>query len=229
MPSPPGEWLPPVVRRRFDGERRHSRPSTVSIRPSLTDEKTFPSYYAHPCCDRDRRAPSSSNGNDHKQYKRAQSTLPGCILRWGGATVTPRRYTGGTHSTGGLGTRGAPVAATNRHGWAPGGAATAGVCAQAGEFGFRGVGLDVSCAGAALRCHPVGTPAEPTPQLSWALGGRRWPPPIAAVGPLGALPRPGCAQNRDKVSCGGLGQMYPSLGRRCGVTPSVRRRNPLHR
>ena len=127
----------------------------------------------------------------------------GCILCWGGAAVSPRRYTGGTHSTGELGTRGAPVAAANRRGWAPGGAAAAGVCAQAGEFGFRGVGPDVSCAGAALRCHPVGTPAEPTPQVGWALGGRRWPPPIATVGPLGALPRPGCAHRRANSVSGG--------------------------
>ena len=82
---------------------------------------------------------------------------------------------------------------------------------------------------AALRGHPVGTPPEPTPQVSWALGGRGWPPPIAAVGPLGALPRPGCAHAGANSVHGGSGRMYPSLGRRCGVTPSVHRRNPLHR
>ena len=97
------------------------------------------------------------------------------------------------------------------------------------EFGFRGVGPDVPCAGAALRCHPVGTTAETTPQVSWALGGRRWPPPIAAVGPLGALHRPGCAHRPANSVSGGLGRMYPALGRRYGVTPSVHRRNPLDR
>ena len=57
----------------------------------------------------------------------------GCIVRWGGPTVSPRRYTGGTHSTGELGSRKAPVAAANRRGAAPGGAGAAGVCAQTGR------------------------------------------------------------------------------------------------
>ena len=57
----------------------------------------------------------------------------GCIVRWGGPTVSPRRYTGGTHSTGELGSRKAPVAAVNRRGAAPGGAGAAGMCAQTGR------------------------------------------------------------------------------------------------
>ena len=135
--------------------------------------------------------------------------LTGCIVRWGVPTMSPRRYTGGTHSTGELNTRKTPVAAANRRGAARGGAGAAGVCVQTGECGVRGGGPDVSCAGAALRCHPVGTPAEPTPQVSWAVGKRRWPPPIAAVRPLGALARPGCARRRG----GGRGRMRCSGGR----------------
>ena len=95
------------------------------------------------------------------------------------------------------------MATAIRGGGLPGGAAAAGVCAQAGESASRGVGPDVSCAGAALRRHPVGTPAEPTPQVSWALEGPRWPPPIAAAGSLGALPRPGCAHQRENPLSGG--------------------------
>ena len=79
------------------------------------------------------------------------------------------------------------------------------------------------------RCLSVGKPAEPTPQVSWALGKRRWPPPIAAVRPLGALARPGCARRRANAVFGGEGRMYRALGRPYGVTPSVHRRNPLHR
>ena len=39
------------------------------------------------------------------------------MLCWGGATTSPRRYTGRFRSTGELGTRTAPVAAAVRHGW----------------------------------------------------------------------------------------------------------------
>ena len=46
--------------------------------------------------------------------------------------MSPRRYTGGTHSTGERGSRKAPVAAANRRGAAPGGVGAAGVCAQTG-------------------------------------------------------------------------------------------------
>ena len=84
------------------------------------------------------------------------------------------------------------MAAANRHGWVPGGGAVAGVCKQSGELGFGVDGSDVCCAGAALRRHPAGTPADSVPRVSWALGQRRWPPPIATFGPLGALPRWGC-------------------------------------
>ena len=41
-----------------------------------------------------------------------------------------RRYTGGTHCTGELGTRKAPVAAANCRGVAPGGVGAAGMCAR---------------------------------------------------------------------------------------------------
>ena len=71
------------------------------------------------------------------------------------------------------------LAAVNRHGWVPGGGAVAGVCKQPGELGFGVGGSDVCCAGAALRRHPAGTPADSTPQVSWALGG----------GAVGVLPR----------------------------------------
>ena len=74
------------------------------------------------------------------------------------------------------------MAAADRHGWVPGGVAVAGVCKQPGELGFGVCGSDVCCAGAALRRHPAGTPADSVPRVSWALGRPRWPPPIATVG-----------------------------------------------
>ena len=58
-----------------------------------------------------------------------------------------RRYTGGTHSTGELSTRKAPVAAANRRGLAPGGAAAAGVMRTSRRIRFPGgwaLGPDVS-------------------------------------------------------------------------------------
>ena len=141
-----------------------------------------------------------------------------------------RGTAGGFHSTGELGTRRAPVAAANCHGWVPGGAAVAGVCAPGEKFAFRGVGPDVSCAGAALRCHPVGTPAEPTPQVSWALGGPRWPPPIAAAGSLGALPRPGCAHNRQATGARPpQRKILPALPPEHRIRPSERTPRPRQR
>ena len=49
-------------------------------------------------------------------YRNGGGGWAGCIPC--GATASPRRYTGGIRSRGELGTRGAPVAAANRRGWA---------------------------------------------------------------------------------------------------------------
>ena len=68
----------------------------------------------------------------------------------------------------------------------------------------------------------------PAPYVSWTLGKPRWPPPIAAVRPLGALPRPGCAHTEADPVHRAVGQMCTVLGRRYGFTPSVHRLNPLH-
>ena len=144
----------------------------------------------------------------------------GCAAAsWGGAAGSSRLYTGGTNSAGELGTRRAPVAAAKRRGAAPGGVAAAGVCTHGGGSGSPGGGPDVYRAGARLRLHPVGTPAESAPWVSWALGEPRWPPPIAAVRPLGALARPGCARRRANAVFGGEGRMHRALGRPYGVTP----------
>ena len=140
VPSPPDEWLPPVVRR--EATAFHSRPSTGHICPPLTEESSFPSY-AHPCCDRARSASSLSIGDRYERSPSAQPTWR--VGTAGGSTGVDR-----TAAPAALVTS-APLSSSRNHD---------------AEFGFRGVGPDVSCAGAALRCHPVGTPAEPTPQVS---------------------------------------------------------------
>ena len=112
------------------------------------------------------------------------------------------------------------MAAAIRRGAAPGGAAAAGVCTHGGGSGSPGGGPDVYRAGAWLRLHPVGTPAESAPWVSWALGEPRWPPPIAVVRPLGALARPGCAHTEADPVHRPVGRMCTVLARRYGFTQS---------
>ena len=105
----------------------------------------------------------------------------------GAALRSHLRFTGRDHSTGELGTCGARVTTANRRKRGPVSAAVARCFRTESKAASVGSGGCDHSWRAALRGPRAVAPAEASPEMSWALGGREWPRPLAAGGDLGAL------------------------------------------
>ena len=83
MPSPPGEWVPPVVRR----ESTEQPPQHWSHLPH-SHRGIITSAYTHPCCGRARSAPLPSIGDRCERPPSAQPTWR--VVTAGGLTGNDR-------------------------------------------------------------------------------------------------------------------------------------------